>query len=154
MSDQNIDFDSDEFENTPRALRDHVKKLERRLAETTKDRDTLRVRVTQAALGDVLKDYKNPKRVQRDLASDGVDPLDSEAVSAWLEENGDDYAKGAVSTPSTPDVADPNVAAQQRVNGADLTSPADMTRIDAFNAEVTPDMTGEDIKKLAAKHGL
>lgn len=94
---QHIDVDSDEYEGTPKALRDHVKKLQKSLTEVTTERDGFRTQLTEASLGSVLTDagYKNPKRVQRDLLADGIDPLDTEAVKTWLETNGEDYAKGS-----------------------------------------------------------
>jgi hypothetical protein len=154
MSEQFIDTSSEEFIDAPKALRDAYDRLKSRYTEADKERETLKARVTQTALGDVLKDFKNPKRVQRDLASDGIDPLDSEAVSAWLTENGDDYAKGDGSTPSQTPAPNPEAAAHQRIAGADLSSPADMSKLEAAQAEITPDMTPEQVIQVFRKHGI
>jgi hypothetical protein len=68
MSDdiQHIDVDSDEWENTPRALRDQVKKLQKALNETRERSDGYRTQLTEKALGDVLAEhkFKNPSKVQ------------------------------------------------------------------------------------------
>ena len=153
---QHIDVDSDEFLDAPKALRDHVKRLQQintRLTETNTD---LSGRLTATALTDVLSEFKNPERVKRDLLSDKVDPLDSEAVKQWLGSNGGDYARGAeTSTQSAenPALAE-DAAASQRMNSTDLTATADMTKWEAAKAEITPEMDGEQIKALYRKHGL
>lgn len=154
MSEQFIDVDEDEYLDAPKALRDAYKKLVRQHTEIVKERDTFKSVATERALGDVLKDFKNPKRVQRDLASDGIDPLDSEAVSAWLEENGDDYAKGEGSTPPAPRGEDPDAAAQRQIAGADLQTPADMTKLEAALAELGDDATPEQVIKVYQSHGV
>lgn len=158
MSDnfQHIDVDSDEFLDAPKALRDHVKRLQQintRLTETNTD---LSGRLTATALTDVLSEFKNPERVKRDLLSDKIDPLDSEAVKQWLGSNGGDYARGAAgSTPSTdnPALAE-DAAASQRINSTDLTSPSGMTKWEAAQAEITEDMTGAQVKAVYRKHGV
>ena len=149
---QYIDVDAPEFDGSPKALRDHVAKLQDALRATSQERDTYRGQATAAALGDVLAGFKNPKRVERDLLSDSIDPLNREAVEKWLGEFGDDYAR-ANGAPA-PAVPSDEAAAHQRLQQADLTTPADMSKLDAFNAEITEDMTGADIRALAAKHGL
>lgn len=153
---QHIDVDSDEFLDAPKALRDHVKRLQQintRLTETNTD---LSGRLTATALTDVLSEFKNPERVKRDLLSDKIDPLDSEAVKQWLGSNGGDYARGAGgSNPSTdnPALAE-DAAASQRINSTDLTSPADMTKWEAAKAEITEDMDGAAVKAVYRKHGV
>lgn len=157
MSDniQHIDVDSDEFISAPKALRDHVRNLQNlntRLAETNQ---TLTGQVTASALSGVLAEFKNPERVKRDLLSDKIDPLDSEAVKTWLSANGDDYAKGAASAPSN---ADPELeqekAAHERINSTELRAPADMTKVEAAIQEITPQMTGDEIIALYRSKGL
>ena len=91
---EHIDVDHEDFEGTPKALRDHVKKLQDALKSANTTISDFRSRETERALSDVLTGFKNPTRVQRDLLADKVDPLDSEAVSKWLEVNADDYARG------------------------------------------------------------
>lgn len=154
---QHIDVDGDEYLDTPKALRDHVKKLQQinqRLTETNAD---LSGRVTASALNGVLSEFKNPERVKRDLLTDKVDPLNSEAVTAWLERNAGDYAKGdgASAQTSTPNASNEEVAAHQRLQSAgDLRTPGDMTKLEAAMAEITPDMDGAAIKALYRKHGV
>lgn len=153
---QHIDVDSDEFIDAPKALREHVKQLQRintRLTETNTD---LSGRLTATALTDVLSEFKNPERVKRDLLSDKIDPLDSEAVKTWLGTNGGDYARGAeTSTQSTdnPALAE-DAAASQRMNSTDLTSPSGMTKWEAVQAEITEDMDGAAVKAVYRKHGI
>lgn len=149
---QDIDVDAPEFDGTPKALRDHVKRVQEALKATTAERDTYRTQATSSALGDVLAGFKNPERVKRDLLSDGIDPLNREVVEKWLGENGDDYAKGA-SAPATP-VQSEDAAAYQRLQQTELTSPADMTSVEAAMAEITPDMDGAAIQAVYRKHGL
>ena len=91
---QHIDVDDEQFEDAPRALRDHVKQIQKALDEVRAERDGYRNKVNEAALGDVLAGFKNPERVKRDLLTDKVDPLDSEAVTKWMEQNAGDYARG------------------------------------------------------------
>ena len=148
---QNINPDSDEFIDAPKALRDHVKALQSRLKDVTAEVTTLRTQATSAALADVLAGYKNPERVKRDLLSDKIDPLDKTAVDAWLSENGDDYARG--DSGNAP-VQDPDAAAHQQIQQAELTDPAAMTKFEAAKAEITPDMTGAQVKEVYRKHGL
>jgi len=149
---QYIDTESAEFDGTPKALRDHVAKLQEALKATTTERDTYRTQATSSALGDVLAGFKNPERVKRDLLSDGIDPLNREGVEKWLGENGDDYAKGDSGT--APAVTSEDAAAHQRLQQTELTSPADMSKVEAAMAEITPDMGGEQIKAVYRKHGL
>ena len=153
---QHIDVDSDEFIDAPKALRDHVKKLQQvntRLAETNTD---LTGRVTASALNGVLVEYKNPERVKRDLLADKIDPLDNEAVNKWLGANGDDYAKGAgAHTPAQNTVPDEERAAHQRIAASDgLRTPADLSKLEAATLEVTPGMNGQDLIALYKKHGV
>lgn len=155
---QHIDVDSDEFLDTPKALRDHVKKLQSALTRSNERVTELTGQVTATALTDVLAGYKNPERVKRDLLSDKVDPLNSGAVQQWLQQNGDDYAKGEA-TPATT-APDPKLeaeaAAHQQIanTGAGLRQPADMSKVQAAQAEVTKEMTGSDVIALIAKQGL
>ena len=149
---QDIDVDAPEFDGTPKALRDHVKRVQEALKATTAERDTYRTQATSSALGDVLAGFKNPERVKRDLLSDSIDPLNREAVEKWLGENGDDYAKGDSGT--APAVTSEDAAAHQRLQQTDLTSPADMTKFDAASAEITPEMSGQEIRAVYQKHGL
>jgi hypothetical protein len=149
---QYIDTDSAEFDGTPKALRDHVAKLQSRLTEVSQERDTYKGQATSQALGDVLAGFKNPERVKRDLLSDGIDPLNREVVEKWLGENGDDYARGDGG--SAPAGNSEDAAAHQRLQQTDLTDPADMTKLEAALAEITPDMDGKEIEAVYRKHQL
>ena len=149
---QHIDIDAPEFDGSPKALRDHVKRLQEAHKALQQERDTYRGQATAAALGDVLAGYKNPERVKRDLLSDSIDPLNREAVEKWLGENGSDYARG--DSGNAPAVTDEDAAAHQRLQGTELTSPADMTKFEAAMAEITTDMTTEQVKQVYRKHGL
>ena len=149
---QNIDIDAPEYDGSPKALRDHVKRLQEAVTSLRTERDTYKGQATSAALGDVLAGYKNPERVKRDLLSDGIDPLQREAVEKWLGENGDDYAKG--NSQPAPAVNSEDAAAHQRLQQTELTSPADMTKIEAAMAEITQGMSGDEVKAVYRKHGL
>lgn len=149
---QNIDVNAPEFDGTPKALRDHVAKLQDALKATSAERDTYRGQATAAALGDVLAGYKNSERVKHDLLSDSIDPLDKSAVEKWLSENGDDYAKGDSGTATT--VQSEDAAAHQQLQQTNLTNPADMTKVEAAMAEITPAMSGTEVKAVYRKHGL
>jgi len=152
---QHIDVDSDEFIDAPKALRDAYKQLKARYTESTETVNSLRGQLTSTALTDVLRDFKNPERVKRDLLADKVDPLDKSAVEAWLGANADDYARGTGS--STPPDADNDAEAQAHArlqSGDGLRQPADMTKLEAAFAEITPDMNGEQVKEIYRKHGL
>ena len=153
---QHIDVDSDEFIDAPKALRDHVKKLQQANTRLTETNTDLTGRVTASALNGVLTEYKNPERVKRDLLTDKVDPLNSEAVAAWLEKNGDDYAKGsAPANAPAPNASEAEIAAHQRIAGAaDLRTPADMSKVEAATAEITPNMDGAALIELFRKHGV
>jgi len=106
---QHINVDDEQWDGTPRALREHVDKLQRALNELKTERDQLRGQFTETALGNVLAGFKNPQRVKAALLGDKIDPLDTEAVNKWLSENGDDYARatGTAEPPATEVQGDP-----------------------------------------------
>lgn len=87
-----IDTTAREFANSPRPLLDAINKLQNLVRAATEERDFYRAEAGSAALQNHLSAYWNPKRVERDLLDDGVDPLSPEAVQTWLTENGDAYA--------------------------------------------------------------
>lgn len=165
MSDaiRHIDLDDEQFEDAPRALRDYAAKLKKALDETTKERDGLHRQVASHALGDVLGDkgFKNPKRVEKDLLNDGIDPLDKSAVEGWLEEYGDDYAK-AEAAPEAPEPT-PKASVPEEVQQGygqlsglqnQLHQPADMSKLEAAKAELPADATPEQVLAAFAKHGV
>lgn len=152
MSDiQHIDTDSDEWENTPKALRDQVKKLQKALTESTQTITEFRTRETDTALTGVLAGFKSPGKVKRDLLADGVDPLDSEAVTKWVGENGSDYAQApapAAEPSEEPAPNDPFAVVEQQ------SSPADKSKYDVAFAGITPDMDGAAVAEHFRKHGI
>lgn len=105
---QHINVDDEQYEDAPQGLRDYVKKLQKQNETLRTERDGFRNQISESALGDVLAGFKNPGRVKTDLLSDGVDPLDNEAVSKWLESNGGDYARGE-QAPAAPSDTEPQV---------------------------------------------
>lgn len=160
MSDiQYIDVDHEDFEDAPKALRDHVKKLQKRLGEVTTERDDYRGKWQSKSANDALNGYgfKNPKRVSRDLINDGVDLTDETAVKAWIEENGDDYAKGA-EAPAQPeqnvDHSDEQAAREQLAAASSQVQPAANDKMKAALAEITDDMTTSQVAAVYKKHGI
>lgn len=158
MSDaiQHIDIDSDDFLDAPKALRDYAKKLKQQNERLAEQNGTLTGQLTATALTDVLTPFKNPERVKRDLLSDKIDPLNSEAVKTWLEANGDDYARGEGSAPThQAPAASEDAASYQKLNSSgEFRQDADMSKLEAALAEITPDMTGAQVEALYRKHGV
>lgn len=169
MSDiQFIDVDDDDFFDAPKALRDHVKRLQEKFKEVASERDDYRGRYQQRNVNDVLADkgFKNPKRVARDLLADKVDPLNERAVTKWLEENADDYAK-AVQTPESnteppaqeeppattvaPETQSGHEAIQRTTTGA---PPAGHDKYEAAFQEIDPTWTKEQVREHFLKRGL
>lgn len=155
---QHLDLESDEYYDAPKALRQYAANLKKALDSAHSERDTYRSQLNSRALGEVLssKGFKNPKRVEKDLLADGVDPLDESAVSGWLAEFGDDYATGAAApAQETPAVSDDERLAHEQLRvGSEFRSPADMSKLEAVNAEAPKDATGQDLIELYRKHGM
>lgn len=160
MSDniQHLDLDDDEFFDAPKALRQYAASLKKALDKANGELTTVRNQLSAQALSEVLSDkgFKNPKRVERDLISDGIDPLDKSAVDKWLADNGDDYARGSANAEAeTPEVSEDEQQAHEQLQaGAGFRAPADMSKIDAALAEITPDMNGAQVAAVYAKHGV
>lgn len=161
MSDiQHIDIDSDDFDDAPRALREYAKSLKKELEARSKELSEVRGQLTSRAVADVLADrgFKNPKRVERDLLADGIDPLNSEAVESWLNDNGDDYARagGSENTGSENPAAASEAAAHQTINNvvSEASAAEASTRLEQAFAEITPDMNGEQVAAVYAKYGI
>lgn len=167
---KHIDLDDEQYEDAPRALREYAANLKKALAEQTKRADGLATQVASRALGDVLgtAGFKNPKRVEQDILRDGIDATDKAAVEKWLADNGDDYAK-AEGTPAKPNPAAAQTeltpeqkAAQEQLaqqyaaiqGGEQLNTPADLSKWELAKSEITDDMTGEEVLKVYAKHGI
>lgn len=158
MSDiKHLDLDSEEFESAPRALRTYAEKLKKELAAATQQITEYRGREADQALGSVLAGFKSPTKVRRDLLADGVDPLDAEAVKVWVEENGDDYAKGSV-TPAADPQQEAAPAAQNSYDAfsavEQFAQPADMSKVQTAIAGITPDMTREQVAEHLTRMGL
>jgi len=161
MSDrlQHIDIDSEESEDAPRALREYAKQLKRQLETTQAELGKATKQLASRAIAEVLADkgFKNPKRVERDLLADDIDPHDQQAVAAWLEANGDDYAKGAVTPASESPAPETTELAQQydRLSvGSDSQTAAPNDLWARVQAEITPDMTGDQVIEVYKRHGL
>lgn len=161
MSDiQYIDVDSEDFEDAPRALREHVKKLQKQLTTVSQERDDFRGKWQSRSANDALAEFgfRNPKRVSRDMLADGVDTTDPDAVKAWVSENGDDYAKGeAAAAPAAEQKEDHSEEAEAReqLNAAAADAqPAPNDRMKAALAEITPDMTSDQVVEVYKKHGI
>lgn len=162
MSDaiKHLDLDSEEFEDAPKAVRDYAKSLKKQLESVTKERDGVRTQLASSSLEKVLADkaFKNPAKVQKDILRDGVDPLDSEAVEAWLADNSDDYAKGTQETPAAENSVqktDQQIAFEQIAGvQSGSTNPAILSKWDLVQAEITDDMDGPAVAALYKKHGI
>lgn len=154
MSEQFIDVDSEEFSDAPRGLRDAYKKLQGRYTEVAQERDTFKGRAESSALGDVLKGFVKPERVKSALLSDGIDPLDSEAVGRWVTDNGNDFARGAAtpnpSQPSAEEAAEAQ-AHRQIQSSSNLTQPADMTWVEAAQAALPENPTAAQVREAFLK---
>ena len=161
---QHIDVDSDEWENTPKALRDQVKKLQKALTETQERSDGYRTQLTTRALGDVLAEqkFKNPSKVQKDLIADGIDPLNGDAVREWITSNADDYARGegaasATASATESAIPDPHASLADEYNRLTLggaADPASLEKHTAVFATLTPDMTTEQVEQRFREAGL
>lgn len=159
MSDkiQHINLDDEDFEDAPKALRDYAKKLKAENERLNGDLVTATKNLASRAVADVLADkgFKNPKRVERDLLAESIDPHDQKAVEEWLEANGDDYAKGEANTPaSAPEDAE---KAQQfeKLSVPGATSSNDsLDKWEAAQQEITPGMNGDQVAEVFARHGI
>lgn len=158
MSDdyQYIDVNDEQWEGTPRELRQALDKAQNKLREVTKQVATFEAERASNALSGVLTGYKNPDRVKAAILGDKVDPLDNEAVTKWLEANGDDYAKGQADPDPVPNEGEEDLADQYEALqlGGAYRPAADIGKLQAANAEITPDMDGAAVAAVYAKHGI
>lgn len=88
-----IDVNDEQWEGTPRPLREALDRAQKALKDRDKAIASFQSERADTALSDVLTGFSKPERVKADILRDKVDPLDSEAVSAWMEENADAYAR-------------------------------------------------------------
>lgn len=129
--------DDDFYLDAPAALREAYNKLKNHTQEVERERDSYKGQVTQRSVDDVLSDkgFKNPARVARDLLADKVDPADSKAVTKWLEENSDDYAKAEAQPAS--ETAAPEQQQQEQPLQTPTVSPETQNGYEAMNATTT-----------------
>ena len=87
----------DEANQAPAGLRDHAKNLEKQLKEQQKLYADLQKQYAEiekaqkkASLDGILREKQVPPRIAKWLTRDEVEPTE-EAVSKWLEENGEDF---------------------------------------------------------------
>lgn len=160
---KHIDLDDEQYEDAPKALRDYASKLKKALEAEQARTTTLTKQVASHALGDVLgtQGFKNPKRVEKALLADGIDPLDKSAVESWLEDNADDYAKAESTGESTPEAQQQQVDAEtqqgyQKLSGlADkVRQPTDVNALDKAKAKITDDMSPEQVRQVLLGEGL
>lgn len=156
MSDtiQHINVDDDQWDGTPSALRDHVKRLQKALNERDQTITGLTEKVHTTVLSDVLAGFKNPERVRRDLISDKVDPLDSEAVAKWMESNADDYAKGTGSAETPQEDQQQELPDQRRLNvPGEQGSPAGSNKLAELSSMPT-DLSPTETRQWLVDHGF
>jgi hypothetical protein len=144
---QHINVDDDQWDGTPSALRDHVKRLQKELKSRDEQISSLRDQQTSAVLSDVLAGFKNPERVKRDLISDKVDPLDSEAVTEWMKSNADDYARSTGSADNPQEDQQQELPDQRRLNApGEQGQPAGsnkLAELDSMPADLSPQQTAQ-----------
>lgn len=153
-----VDADSEDFEDAPKALRDAYKKLVTAHKQVTQNLADTRGQVAARAVADVLADkkFKNPERVKKDLLDDKVDPSDTDAINAWLEQNSGDYAmaEAAPAAEENPPSSSVSAEVQQAYgNLAVAGSPATSDQQAVFS-KITPEMDGKAVIALFKQHGL
>lgn len=152
-----LDVDSEEFDEAPKALRDYVKKLQKQNKELGTELDGVRATAASNAVTSVLADkgFKNPERVKAAILADQINPLDSSAVEKWLADNGDDYAKVTPdpATPPADETPAPEAQAMQQVNSLNVQQGAGVDALQKAMAEITEEMTPEQVRAVFIKHG-
>lgn len=88
--------DEDSADSTgPKALRDHVRKLQKELAESKKTQEALTGRIAESTVKEVLTgrgvDATKVARLTKYMKADEVDLMDGPAIAAWLGENAEDF---------------------------------------------------------------
>ena len=144
--------DPNENANVPKALRDHVKNLEKQLKDLTadlekaKDQNAELARArNQATLETLLKDIppRVTKWMKRDFDADKTEPS-KEAVEKWLAENGEDFGY----KPGEPEKPAPQPDGQQASPEVPPEIQAAYQAIQAFNEGQTGD-TSQIEQRLA-----
>ena len=133
------DYDDDEQNEGPKALRDLVKKLQRDLEKVTEERDSFASKAKEADLSRVFTDLKIPAHIQRWMKRDGVE-ADEAAVKQWVNENGADFNFKLGDAPA---------AVTETPEGQNV-SPAEAPAAPAVESVLTP----EDIAHLERIQGL
>ena len=98
MSDKTIDDDNldlgsggdDDAKQTPKALRDHAKKLADENAELRKQFADLAEKQKARDLAELLESKGASKRLAK-YASKEIEDVSEDAVNEWLKENGEDF---------------------------------------------------------------
>lgn len=155
---QYIDVDDEQFEDAPRALRQAYAALKKAHEADTKELSTLRTQVQTRTASDVLKDKGYNPKAAKFLLKDGVDLSDEKAVDAWLAEEGEFFkVAGEGGTPNPEQNVEHEAEAEARGQIADATShtqTAANDKMQAALAEITNDMTPQQVMAVYAKHGI
>lgn len=149
-----LDVDAEEFDSAPRALRDAYKKLQKSYNEQGQQITDLREKQTASALSGVLAGFKNAERVKRDLLADKVDPLDNEAVTKWLEANGDDYARAQTPADPVTDEETEQVADYGRINAPGQVGQPAIANQEQVLANAPKDASPAELAAYFAKNGI
>lgn len=133
------DYDDDEqTTETPKALRDLVKKLTKERDTALAERDEYASKAKEASLSTVFTTLKIPPHIQRWMKRDGVEG-DEAAVKQWVNENGADFnfklGDAPAATTETPE--------GQNVSPAEAPAPV-----------VPSVLTPEDVAELQRLQGL
>lgn len=155
---QYIDVDDEQFEDAPRALRQAYAALKKAHEVDTKELSTLRTQVQTRTASEVLKDKGYNPKAAKFLLKDGVDLNDEKAVDAWLAEEGEFFkVAGQESTPGSEQTVEHDAEAEARSQIADATShtqTAANDRMKAALAEITDNMTTQEVMAVYKKHGI
>ena len=140
----------DDLANGPKALRDHVKQLEKQLAEANKAKEALESQVTdlsaqvkKSSLTDLLKQAGVDPKFAARADRDGAEPT-PEGVKAWIDENRDFYNFGEPkqadaetaddnAEPTIPDGVEEGVRAGQALDASGV-APSEVTVMSKLQA--------------------
>lgn len=132
------DYDDDEQQgDSPKALRDLVKKLQKDLEKVTGERDTFASKAKEADRTAVYTKLNIPPKIQRWMKD--VEPTE-DAVKQWVAENGEDFSFK---------LGEPDTAAVKPSEGQHVTTTEAPTE-PAVPSVLTP----EDVANLTRIQGL
>lgn len=170
MSDYEYD---DENNDGPKALRDHVKKLEKQLADAVKakeeleaEKSQLAAQVKKSSLADLLKEAGIDPKFAARADRDGVEPT-AESVKSWFEENREIYNFGTPTTeatvtdgepeggePTIPDGVEAGVRAGQGLDAAGV-APGEVSVMSKLQSiDPTKFSTREELQAAIAAAGI